>query len=331
MAPVRIRMRAELVSERARRLPRGLVWGSVLVAVATGIVLATQREHGRTILHDLGTVSMSALTAAFLCIVGQWSCQILRLWALVPSSIPLTLGRTAYAYAVGSWFNILVPARAGDAVKVVLMNRVGDARPATVPQATGVMLADKVIDVASFVLLCAAAGLLDLLRVATHKRPPAWVWIALALLGLLTVVAVRALPRRTFTKLVRLQREFVAGLAALADPFKVSVSTAFSMGVWFTEILAMRVLCAALGYNLSIPQFVIALAALNVGTAVPISVASVGVYEASLAVGLHASGVPMAAALVVATLHHALELLVTSIGALAAHVAAGRETARGRS
>ena len=323
-------MTEQLVSERPWKLPRGIVLGSVAVAVVSGIVLATQREHTRAIWRDLGTVPVSALAAAFLFIVGQWSCQVLRLWALVPSGIPLTLGRTAYAYAVGSWFNVLVPARAGDALKVVLMNRGGRGRPATVPQATGVMLADKIIDVASFVLLCAAAGLLGLLRVAIQKRPSAWVWVGLGLLVVLTVVAVRLLPRRWFGRLRRLRQELAAGLAALADPFKVSLSTAFSMGGWFTEMFAMRVLCGALGYRLSIPQLVIGLAALNVGTAVPISVASVGVYEASLAVGLHSTGVPMAAALVVATLHHALELLVTSIGALSAHLA-GREAVHQRS
>jgi uncharacterized membrane protein YbhN (UPF0104 family) len=305
------------------------VWGSVAVALVTGIVLATQREHARAVLRDLGAVSASALATAFLFIVGQWSCQVLRLWALVPSGIFLTLGRTAYAYAIGSWFNILVPARAGDAVKVVLMHRTGHARPATVPQATGVMLADKVIDAASFALLCAAAGLLGLLRVAIEKRPS--VWVGLGLLVLLTVGVVRVLPRRGFAKLRRLRQEFVGGLAALADPFKVSLSMGFSMGGWFTEMFAMRVLCGALGYSLSIPELVIGLAALNVGTAVPISVASVGVYEVSLAVGLHSTGVPMAAALVVATLHHALELLVTSMAALAAYLAVGREAARQRS
>jgi uncharacterized membrane protein YbhN (UPF0104 family) len=319
------------VEERAWKLPRGIVWGSVAVAVATGIVLVTQREHTRAVLHDLGTVSVSALAAAFLFIVGQWSCQVLRLWALVPSGIPLTLGRTAYAYAIGSWFNVLVPARAGDAVKVVLLNRAGHARPATVPQATGVVLADKIIDVASFVLLCGAAGLFGLLRAATGRRPSPWAWMGLGLLVVLVVVVVRVLPRRWAAKLRRLQREFAAGLAALTDPFKVSLSTAFSMGVWFTEMFAMRALCNALGFRLAIPQFVIALAALNVGTAVPISVASVGVYEATLAVGLHAGGVPMAAALVVATLHHGLELVVTSVAALAAHLAVRREAVRQRS
>ena len=87
----------------------------------------------------------------------------------------------------------------------------------------------------------------------------------------------------------------------------------FSLGAWTAELLAIRVLCGALGFPLSPPQLVLALVVLNFGISVPVSVANLGVYEAVLAFGLSRSGVPLPSAVAIATLHHGLELLGTNL------------------
>jgi len=72
----------------------------------------------------------------------------------------------------------------------------------------------------------------------------------------------------------------------------------------------------------------LALVLLNVGISVPISVANVGPYEAALAFGLRQAGVPLSSAVVLATVHHALELLaigLVSAGLLTRAHAAPRE------
>jgi len=112
-----------------------------------------------------------------------------------------------------------------------------------------------------------------------------------------------------------LRRELVKGLSALADPARTLASVAFSLGAWTAELLAIGVLCSALGFPLSPPQLVLALVVLNVGISVPVSVANLGVYEALLAFGLSRSGLPLSAAVAIATLHHGLELLGVNLGA----------------
>jgi uncharacterized membrane protein YbhN (UPF0104 family) len=77
------------------------------------------------------------------------------------------------------------------------------------------------------------------------------------------------------------------------------------------------VLCTALAFPLSLPQVVLALAALNVGISVPVSIANLGVYEAALAFGLSRSGMPLPTAVAIATLHHGLQLLGTNLSAAA--------------
>ena len=98
-----------------------------------------------------------------------------------------------------------------------------------------------------------------------------------------------------------------------------------SLGAWLAELAALRVLCVALAFAPSPARLVLALAALNLGISVPIGVANLGVYEAVLSLGLTRSGIPLATAAAIATLHHALQLLGTNISAAGVSLwAAGR-------
>lgn len=112
-----------------------------------------------------------------------------------------------------------------------------------------------------------------------------------------------------------MRRELANGLSALKDSVRVLASVSFSIGALIAELLALRLVCGALGFPLSAPQIVLALVILNLGISVPVSLANLGVYEAVLAFGLHQAGVPLPAAVAIATLHHGLELLGTNLGA----------------
>jgi len=64
---------------------------------------------------------------------------------------------------LGEWLNIVAPVRAGDALKVALIRRESGKTLGGVPSAIGAVLADKVVDGMSLVMLCAAAGSISLL------------------------------------------------------------------------------------------------------------------------------------------------------------------------
>jgi uncharacterized membrane protein YbhN (UPF0104 family) len=278
--------------------------------------LAAQEHQWRAVWNNLTGVPVSSLAAALLCVLCQLGFQALRLRAIVPRNVALTLGRAAHAFAVGEWVNVFTPARAGDAVKVVLLNRAAGAQSMSVPTATGAVLADKIVDVSSLVLLFAATGFAGVARAGaqTSLRTPE---VLLGTGGIVALVClgVRWARPRWFEGLLRLRRELANGLSALKDPVKVLASVSFSIGAVLAELLALRLLCGALGFPLSAPQIVLALVILNLGISVPVSLANLGVYEAVLAFGLHQSGVPLAAAVAIATLHHGLELLGTNLGA----------------
>ena len=296
-----------------------LVSGAVLCVVV--VVLAKHQHQARELWTNLTRVPLSSLALALLLCLCQFGCQALRLWMLIPRDVHLTVLRAAHAFAVGQWFNILAPVRAGDAVKVILVNR-NATTPTSVATATGVLLADKIVDVGTLVLLSASFGMARLMEArlpGLRLIAATGVVLALALLGL------RWAPRPWLEKLTALRRELVQGMAALKDPVRLLCGFSFSLGTWLAEALALGVLCAALGFPLSLPQIVLALVALNLGIAIQISVANLGVYEGVLALALSGSGVALPAAVAIATLHHALQLLSTTLATagLALWVAAG--------
>lgn len=291
-----------------------LVSGAVLGGLAAALV--AQQHQWRAVWNNLTGVPVSSLAAALFCVLCQLGFQALRLRAIIPRHVALTLGRAAHAFAVGEWMNIFTPARAGDALKVVLLNRAAGAEPMSLPVATGAVLADKIVDAGSLVLLFAATGFAGVARAGAQASMPAsgillGAGVIVALLGL----GVRWARPRWFERLMRLRRELASGLSALQDPVKVLASISCSIGAWVAEIFALRLLCGAVGFPLSASQTMLALVILNLGISVPVSMANLGVYEAVLAFGLHQSGVPLAAAVAIATLHHGLELLGTNLGA----------------
>jgi uncharacterized membrane protein YbhN (UPF0104 family) len=251
-------------------------------------------------------------------VLCQLGFQAVRLWTILPRDLPLPLGRTAHAFALGEWLNLFTPARGGDALKVVLLSRAAATAgsPPSLPQATGVLLADKIVDAGSLGLLVAAAGLVRVVRVGVPARlPDPRALLVVAAVVTLLVLAIRWYSPRWLERLARLRHELGRGLAALRNPFRLAGGVSLSLGAWLAELAALRVLCAALAFAPSPARLVFVLTALNLGISVPLGVANVGVYEAVLSLGLAQSGIPLTSALAIATLHHALQLLGTNLGA----------------
>ncbi len=279
------------------------------------MVAATHPEYARAVLARLTLLPVSSLAGAFLFILAQLAFQSLRLWAVIPRALGLGPRRAAGAFMLGEWLNIFTPARAGDALKVALIASGSRTDYSGVRSATGAVLADKVIDLASLVLLCAVGGLLGLL----------WTQAGAGLVTLATgasiVIAGFAWLRwkgglfwkRPWAWL----RDLASGFSTLRDPSRCLASLSFSLGGWIAEGGALWLLCAALGVVLVPSEVLLALVLLNVAISVPIAFANLGVYEVALAAGLSHAGVPLPTALAVAASHHGLELLAANVGAAA--------------
>jgi len=315
-------------SERILTRSRWLLLFSV--AVVGGIVLlaVTHREETREFWQNLSRLSPVAVITAFLLILGQVTFQALRMWAVIPRDTPLSVARIGYIFTVGDWTNIFVPARGGDALKVLLMTRAEGGHRMSLTKATGAMLADKVVDIGTLILLCASTGLMNLLAAKTRAMVPVFLMV-IAAAGILVLVLAairRGWPLWWAARKAGL-RDLGGGLSALKDPRRCVASVSFSVAARLAEVLALRVLCVAVGFPLSLPQVLLALVIVNLSVSVPVSIASLGMYEAGLAYGLTRSGMPLPVAIMIATTHHVLELAGITLSA-AGYALASHRTRR---
>jgi uncharacterized membrane protein YbhN (UPF0104 family) len=290
------------------------------LGASCGVVLlfAIHPDLARELGRNLTAFRVSSLAVALLLVLTQVSLQSLRFWAVIPEDAGIGVLDAARIFTLGDWANLFAPARGGDVLKMVLMKRTGSDVDIRLSWATGAVLADKVIDVGSLLFLCAITGSLGLLYgwagMASVAHPVAWVGASLGAL-LLGAVAL-AVSART-ARIRDLFRQFREGSSALKDPARCSISVSFGVGAWAAEILALGVLCGGLGFSPSASHLVFAVVLLNVGITVPVSFASLGVYEACLAYGLTRAGLPLPSAIAAATAHHVLEVLGIGLGAAA--------------
>jgi glycosyltransferase 2 family protein len=289
---------------------RGVILLSAIVAVGTGIVLATHPAQVRAALSQLMRLPVSVLVGAFLMVLAQLTVQSLRQWAVIPRELALGPVRVAHAFVLGEWLNILAPARTGDALRAVLIWRESGERSGSLPSAVGAVLADKVVDIASLVLLCAAGGSMTLLWVRARAGVFAGSMVVAALV---TVLVANRLHSGSWGKHWTWTRDLGRGFSALWDRARLPTGLTFALASWVAEGGALWLLCSGLGVPPTPAEILLALVVLNVGISVPIAFANLGIYEAALASGLTYAGVPLSTALAVAASHHGLELLAQNV------------------
>jgi len=256
-----------------------------------------------------------ALAEALALVVVQVLCQGSRFLAVLPHDAGLGRLVPLQAFSVGEVVNALVPARVGDAVKVVMLRQVRPNTHLGVSRVTGALLADKVVAIATLLVLSAVAA-----AVVSHGRlSAAGIGRDLRWVGLVAVVAVglalatRRLAARAdamgrFGAARRFARGVHRGLSALREPRCVLYGATFGIAGWLAEVCVIHILCSSLGISLGTAAIVLAVAALNLGIAIPLSMANLGAYEAALTFGLTRWGVPIAPAIAVALAHHAIEI-----------------------
>ena len=246
--------------------------------------------------------------------------RALRWQALFHRETRPPLPAVADAMLIGLLFNAILPARAGEAARIVALYReTGTSRAESLATA----VAERVYDVLALLLLlfvaapflpdvswlgkaAVAAGVLAALIAAAvfalvrwRERPAVWALRHLARGGLVGV-------ERT----ERAARNLVAGLASFRDP---SIALrAFSLTVASWLVLALSSWLVLLGFDFADAGFGAGLLA-TIATAlvlvVPAAPGGVGQYEAAAIVALSAFAVDRSRALSYGVVLHALNLL----------------------
>jgi hypothetical protein len=236
------------------------------------------------------------------------------------------------AVAVAMAAQNLLPARLGEALRVVTLARADDVAPAS---ATGAVVFGRVLDL---VALLAAVSLplvaFDLPAAHAHRLQDL-ATIALVL-ALLAIAALTLLYRRRERLTARatqrwprfgpIARGFFDGLSALADRRRLTMAALVSLATPLT--LAASYACALHAFGLGgLPAgtALVLAAAVLCAIAVPSAPSSLGVYHAAATWTLVALGAPAASAAAFALATHAVSVVsFVAIGAVALVQLGGR-------
>jgi len=269
--------------------------------------------------------------------LGQvWTAlQKCRWWTLVPALALLVLANLVRAWRwqlqftaatrprfwpalsallIGTFFNNVLPARAGEAAQVVALRR---SSRTSLSETAATVLAGRVWDVLSVLVLlfCLAAWL----------PPVSWlraaVYLAIGLvLGLAVVVVTgQRLLRIVLRPLAMLpfvsagQTDSAAagvwrGLVSIRRPGPAFVALALTTASWL--LFALSNWCVLEGFSLGLSPLagILISIALSLAMILPSAPASIGVFEAAVLLALKPYGVPKPEALSAALVIHALNL-----------------------
>jgi uncharacterized membrane protein YbhN (UPF0104 family) len=246
--------------------------------------------------------------------------QTLRWWAVTRAVTTLGFGDAYRAMVVGYLFNVLLPARAGDLVRVQWVGaRTGVERA----RILGTELVDFWSDKWGWIGACAIVWIVG--------SPPRWVLDALLLMGAVVVLVALALVAidRNIAGFVFLARRFGiraslvdrglgiaadlrAGIRANGWRRIVLVQTLLAPLPWLWEAGVIGVAAPAAGFGLSFAEAFAVLTAFNLATVVPVP-ANAGSFEAASTVALVSFGVAPARAAVFSVAYHLSQVVPSTL------------------
>ncbi len=282
------------------------LWLRALLGLCAGLVVALGLALYLGVNEKDVTARLSAAAPAPLVFAAAGSIvllalQTLRWWLVMRPLVALSYGQAFRAMAVGFFFNVLLPARGGDLLRVqYLGKRTGISRAKLLGTEIVDFWSDKWGWVAAFPLVCLLG------------TPPAWLFKALLVLGGV-VVGMAALLWLMGSGTLR--HRGPAWLLNLRDGFAVNhwkrllvVETLIAPLPWLWECFVIAVASRALGLELTAMEAFAVLTAFNLATAVP-SPGNAGSFESGGTLALIQFNVPTPTALAFIFLYHLTQVV----------------------
>jgi glycosyltransferase 2 family protein len=277
-----------------------------ILALVTAVLWTEFHRYGLSTTRIWGDIGRIGRRAALVGIVGGFGVagsQSMRWWFVTSPVLRIRYRDALAAILVGNFFNIVLPARAGDALRVDDLSRRAGVSRATL---FGTELVDFVADKSGWL---PAFALLLLTGV-----PPSWMIHALLLaIGLIVVIAGMGVALRDRFRAAAHQRDGWIGRLAIgitANHPRRLATAAFVVAAapWLFEAPILREVAASSGVQLSFLQAFAVLTAFNVANIVP-TPGGVGPNEAASTAALVSFGVPSDRAIAFAFVYHATQLV----------------------
>jgi uncharacterized membrane protein YbhN (UPF0104 family) len=210
---------------------------------------------------------------------------------------------TVIGYAV----NNVLPARAGDAVRVVLMAPRADASKRTV---LGTIVAERLLDVGVILVLFLVVGYAILGNVGAGSVE----WIVLATAALLAGAAVSIVIVRRNQRMLDFMGPILSSTLRLRSRHG-ALMVAMTFGVWFIETCAWIAVGASVGFGMSFLEGLYLVALASVFALIPSGPGYAGTQDAATVIGIKAIGGSGATAVsYLVMLRFALLVPITAVG-----------------
>jgi uncharacterized protein (TIRG00374 family) len=286
--------------------------------------------------RSLAQVKPYWLVLSVLLALTSYTLRALR-WGIILRPVgPARVGDLWGCTAAGFAANTILPARAGEVVRPLLLSaRSGLPAAATLAS----ILTERIMDLASMLLLFAVGALLARRQIAPGALAPlrdAAVLTFLALLGVIAVVvlllrgreravafATARLPAKLRDRGRRFLDHLLDGLAVLRSPSRLVQLTVWSLAVWVVASVQVEALARAFALSVGLPASFILLAMGGVGLVVP-TPAGVGGFHAAMQFALtRFFGIDLPTATAFALLHHGVCFFPITIAGLIYAAAVG--------
>lgn len=277
-----------------------------LVVAATAIVVLARQVQWEVALAHLREVRPGWLLATVGCVLTTNIAKAMRWRWLFPTDREPPSRRDAFgALMVGQMLNFMLPLRAGDLSRALLMGRY---RQASTAAAVGTIGAEKVIDLSIMGLLVALvlpSVILPAWMDTADRGVTAgavvgvslWIGILLALPWLQRILEGLGQRFQALRLLSRLVSRFLDGLTALRHTRRVPYVVAWSALAWGCGILANYMLLRALGLPATWLSSLLVILIIQGGVSVPLAPGQIGVFEALAVLALSLTGIPAEAGL----------------------------------
>jgi hypothetical protein len=284
------------VDDRWQRLTRALQITAILGVAVVWIVYLSRSVDaaslGAMLVHARAVpLALAALlvTVTPLARTGYWK-NVLVTDEPVPYRLLLR-----YTFASNA-ANAVLPARAGDAMRVWLLR---ERHGVPIAQTAAAVVLEKTADVLALGLLVAPLPfLLPSLPEGARQALRTVLVLAPVLLVVLAVAGRHSTRSR-----------WLAGLLVLRRPARVARAFAAILATWLLDVGCVLLVMSAVGLPARLGDALLVLLFVNLATAIPASPGQLGTHELGALTALRVQGVPAEQAVAFALLYHAAQLV----------------------
>jgi uncharacterized protein (TIRG00374 family) len=299
---------------------RGLV---IALVVAALVLFAVRVQWGETWLAMRGA-SLGVLLLAAIVNLLSLALKGVRWWLFLRVVNAGSLWLALRGTFAGAALNNILVANVGEPARVLLVARSSGAKSEEV---FATLALERLFEFSGYVVLLAASvSLLPLPPNLAGARPYAFAVLALVI-GVLIylvrhpnrVVPPVVVPTTLRQRLLLFWRGFLQALSRVSSGRRFTVAMLLSVVVWTLQVLTYQLTAQAANFDIPVVGTLAAILSVNIGFAVRATPGNVGVFQAIYAMTAVAFGLDGDAAVGVALLIQAQQILpVTVLGILAA-------------